>query len=112
MEDIARQLDHVRDELVHLLHDYTVANDKGRAAIYRRCEMLGGEVQELVGLLKLAIRDVNNEAAQHADTDPVYADEIERLSRESLEAIHAAGEEVSCAVKLLRESQATSDETS
>jgi hypothetical protein len=105
MEDIARQLDNVRSEMVSLLYDYTLATESQRTEIYEQCETLGGEVQELIGLLKLSIRGTNRQAAAHAEVDPDYAAQIDRMSRESLSAIHSAGQEVSAAVRALRESR-------
>ena len=91
MEGIAQELDEVRDELVSLLQDYPYAGDRDRERIYERCETLGGEIQELVGLLKLAIRSTDRAVAAEADGDPEYAREVSRLSRESLASIHFAG---------------------
>lgn len=105
MEDIAKQLDNVRDEMVQLLRSYPYAGERERGDIYRRCEYLGGEIQELIGVLKLAIRNSNREAAVEADTDPAYWDEVNRLSTQSLAAIHSAGEEVAAAIAMLRESR-------
>jgi hypothetical protein len=105
MEDIARQLDSVRDEMVQLLRSYPYAAEGERAEIYRRCEFLGGEIQELIGVLKLAIRNSNREASVDADQDPSYWDEVNRLSTQSLCAIHSAGEEVAAAITMLRESR-------
>jgi hypothetical protein len=106
MEEFAAQLDEVRSELVQLLRDYPFASEHDRDLIYERCELLGGEIQELVGLVKLAIRDTNRQAAIEAPGDLEYLEEIDRLSGESLAAIHAAGEEVNIAVRLLRDSRA------
>jgi hypothetical protein len=105
MEDIAHELDQVRDEMVALLREYPYASDRERALIYERCELLGGEIQELVGLLKLSIRNADREAAAEADNDPAYYAEITRLARESMAAIHSAGEEVAAAITMLRESR-------
>jgi hypothetical protein len=105
MENIAQQLDEVRDEIVTLLREYPYASNRDRDEIYQRCELLGGEIQELVGLLKLAIRTTNQEAACEADSDPEYYAEICRLSEESLSAIHTAGLEVAAAISMLRESR-------
>ena len=105
MENIAQQLDEVRDEIVTLLREYPYASNRDREEIYERCELLGGEIQELVGLLKLAIRTTNHEAACEADADPEYYAEICRLSEESLTAIHTAGLEVAAAISMLRESR-------
>ncbi|HPJ73034.1 MAG TPA: hypothetical protein PK636_10135, partial [bacterium] len=41
--------------------------ERERVEIYRRCEYLGGEIQELIGVLKLAIRNSNREAEGEAD---------------------------------------------
>lgn len=105
MEDIARQLDEVRDEMIALLHEYPYAADRDRETIYERCELLGGEIQELVGLLKLAIRTTNREANEESADDPEYTSEIARLSTESLKAIHSAGQEVAAAIAMLRETR-------
>lgn len=105
MEDIAQQLDTVRDEMVQLLRSYPYAGERERTEIYHRCEYLGGEIQELIGVLKLAIRMSNREAAVEADNDPAYWDEVNRLSTQSLAAIHSAGEEVAAAIAMLRESR-------
>lgn len=109
MEETARQLDNVRDELVSLLYQYTVAAEPEKSRIYERCETLGGEIQELIGLLKLSIRTADRDASEQSDVDPEYARQIGRMSHESLAAIHAAGEEVNAAVKLLRESRPLQD---
>ena len=105
MEETARKLDNVRDELVSLLYQYSAATEPQRAEIYERCESLGGEIQELIGLLKLAIRNANREADEQSECDPQYARQIGRMTQESLAAIHAAGQEVNSAVRLLRESR-------
>lgn len=110
MEDIARELDEVRDEMIALLHEYPYASDRDRDHIYERCELLGGEIQELVGLLKLAIHETNHDADDRNERDPEYSAEITRLSRESLRAIHVAGEEVAAAIALLRETRCRSGE--
>ena len=110
MEAIALELDQVRDELVGLLQDYPYAGERDRELIYERCETLGGEIQELVGLLKLAIRSTDRAAAAEADRDPEYAREVSRLSQESLAAIHLAGMEVSAAISALREARPERDE--
>ena len=109
MEETARQLDTVRDELVSLLYQYTVAPEPDRSQIYERCETLGGEIQELIGLLKLSIRTADHDASEQSEADPEYAEQICRMSHESLAAIHAAGEEVNAAVRLLRESRPLHD---
>lgn len=105
VEDIARELDEVRDEMIDLLHEYPFASDRDRGVIYDRCELLGGEIQELVGLLKLAIRHTNAEMDAEDRRDPEYQEEVSRLSRESLNAIHLAGQEVAAAITLLRETR-------
>jgi hypothetical protein len=105
MEDIAHQLDEVRDEMVSLLREYPYASDRERDIIYERCEMLGGEIQELVGLLKLAIRSADREAVTDRERDPDYSEEISRLARESMTAIHSAGLEVAAAITMLRETR-------
>jgi len=103
MEDIAKQLDDVRDEMVQLLNEYPYVEGREREDIYERCEVLGGEIQELVGLLKIAIRSANQEAEAERDADPTYSDQIQKLSSESLAAIHEAGVEVSAVISVLRE---------
>jgi hypothetical protein len=110
MEEIANQLDQVREEMAHLLQAYATADDTSREHIYERCESLGGEIQELVGLLKMTIYNANREAEAERDTDPAYALEIAELSRDSLAAIHAAGREVSAAITLLRSAHDDPDE--
>ncbi len=105
MEHIARQLDEVRDEMIALLHEYPYASDRDRDTIYERCELLGGEIQELVGLLKLAIRTTNREVDAESASDAEYSLEIARLSSESLHAIHSAGQEVASAIAMLRETR-------
>ena len=110
MEEIANQLDQVREEMAQLLHAYATADESSREHIYHRCESLGGEIQELVGLLKLTIYNANREAEAEADSDPIYAREIAELSRDSLAAIHAAGREVSAAITLLRSSREEEEE--
>jgi len=112
MEAIAQELDQVRDELVRLLQDYPYACESDRDNIYQRCESLGGEIQELVGLLKLAIRNTDRAASAEADCDPDYTQEVSRLSRESLVAIHEAGQEVSAAIDMLREARDVPDDLS
>ena len=111
VEDIAKQLDDVRDEMVQLLRTYPYAPERERVEIYRRCEYLGGEIQELIGVLKLAIRNSNREAEGEADNDPAYWDEVSRLSAQSLAAIHSAGEEVAAAITMLRESRGEDSES-
>ena len=110
MEDIARQLDDVRDEMVQLLNDYPHVDGQDRENIYERCEVLGGEIQELVGLLKMAIRSANKEAEIERNSDPTYSDQIRQLSDESLAAIHEAGVEVSAVIAVLRERRNELDE--
>jgi len=110
VEDIARQLDDVRDEMVQLLNDYPHVEGREREDIYERCEVLGGEIQELVGLLKLAIRSAKSEAESERDSDPTYSNQIDRLSQESLAAIHEAGVEVSAVISVLRERRTEFDE--
>jgi NAD-dependent DNA ligase len=56
-------------------------------------------------VLKLAIRSTNREAEASAADDPAYWEEVSRLSNESLNAIHGAGEEVAAAIAMLRESR-------
>ena len=109
METTARQLDEVRSEMVHLLQEYPFASDGDREIIYERCELLGGEIQELVGLLKLTICQTTREANLESDDDEAYTQEIARLSTESLHAIHAAGEEVANAIAMLREARGEPD---
>ena len=109
VEETARQLDNVRDELVNLLYQYTTADEPERSRIYERCETLGGEIQELIGLLKLSIRSANRDADAQSEADPEYARQIDQMSHESLVAIHAAGQEVNSAVRLLRESRPLTD---
>lgn len=103
MEDIAKQLDDVRDEMVQLLNEYPYVEGQEREDIYERCEVLGGEIQELVGLLKIAIRSANQEAESERNSDPAYSEQIQKLSSESLAAIHEAGVEVSAVISVLRE---------
>ncbi len=105
MEATARQLDDVRDEMVELLRQYPFASDSDREVIYERCEVLGGEIQELVGVLKLAIRTTSREVCEDGGEDEAYTAEIARLSSQSLAAIHAAGEEVAEAIAMLRETR-------
>lgn len=105
MEHIARKLDAVRDEMVQLLREYPYVSETERNDIYHRCEFLGGEIQELVGVLKVAICASSREAAEEADRDPSYWSEVSRLSRQSLAAIHSAGEEVAAAITMLREAR-------
>ncbi len=110
MEDIAKQLDDVRDEMVQLLNEYPHVEGQERNDIYERCEVLGGEIQELVGLLKMAIRSANQEAEAESETDPAYTEQIQKLSNESLAAIHEAGVEVSAVISVLRDRRTELDE--
>ena len=112
IDEIAQQLDDVRTEMLQLLQEYSEANEFGQEYIYQRCESLGGEIQELVSLLKLHIRTANRQVYAEGQHDPAYAAEIERVSRASLVAVHAAGLEVAGAVRMLRETRPDAESTS
>jgi len=105
IDEIAQQLDDVRTEMLQLLQEYSEANEFGREYIYQRCESLGGEIQELVSLLKLHIRTANQQVGVEKQNDPAYAAEIDRVSQASLAAVHSAGLEVAEAIRMLRETR-------
>lgn len=103
MDDIAQQLDRVRREMAHLLSSYPGAATARKQEILNRCEMLGGEVQELVGVLKLSIRKVINGAQSLEDAPAEELSHLGRIARYGLRVAHCAGEEVSAAVRLIRQ---------
>ncbi len=105
IEEIACQLDTVRQEMAWLLNAYTEADERDRDQIYERCETLGGEIQELVALLKLTVQTARRAAEAEAGSDPAYCQEITELTQDSLAAIHAAGTEAATAISVLRESR-------
>ena len=103
MDDIAQELDQLRQEFAHLLSTYPSAPPEVKAGILDQCEHLGGEVQELVGVLKLAIRNVIDESSSATADEPADAEHLERIARHGLRVAHCAGEEVSAAVRLIRQ---------
>ncbi|MCK4659943.1 MAG: hypothetical protein KAV82_10520 [Phycisphaerae bacterium] len=106
MDDIAEQLDQVRGEFAHLLSAYPGASSEEKQEILDHCEFLGGEVQELVGVLKLSIHRITNIALSSIEEEaPREADQLEQIARQGIRVAHGAGEEVSAAVRLIRQLQ-------
>lgn len=103
MDDIALQLDEVRREMAHLLSAYPGSAEERKLEILTRCEALGGEVQELVGVLKLSIRKVlaGAQGSDGASTEDL--NHLDQIARYGLRVAHCAGEEVSAAVRLIRQ---------
>ena len=106
MDDVARQLDEVRREIAGLLSAYPDASADDKRDILNECEYLGGEVQELVGVLKLSIRQILGAVQELPDCDADEADHLEQIAQYGLRAAHCAGEEVSAAVRLIRQLRA------
>ncbi|MCP4593862.1 MAG: hypothetical protein GY842_24270 [bacterium] len=103
MDDIAQQLDDVRREIAQLLSTYPSATDDEKQEILNECEFLGGEVQELVGVLKLSIRQIMDATRSlHEDESPEY-DHLTQIANCGIRVAHCAGEEVSAAVRLIRQ---------
>jgi len=112
MDGIAQELDQVRREFAHLLSAYTSAPPEAKKDILNQCEHLGGEVQELVGVLKLAIRNVIDASRPPTGDESPDVEHLEQIANHGLRVAHCAGEEVSAAVRLirqLREKQSTSE---
>ena len=112
MDDIANQLDDVRREIARLLSSYPTAPDDQKGEILVECDRLGGEVQELVGVLKLSIQRVLGTMRELPDDEDGEIEHVEQIARHGLRVAHCAGEEVSAAVRLirqLREKQAAGD---
>jgi hypothetical protein len=103
MDDIAQQLDQVRREMAHLLSTYPGSGTDRKTEILNRCEALGGEVQELVGVLKLSIRKVLLGAHRIENAEPQELGHLDQIARYGLRVAHCAGEEVSAAVRLIRQ---------
>jgi hypothetical protein len=103
MEDLALQMDSIREELCRLLDLYEHANPEQQRAIARRCEQLGGQVQDLVGMLKFSLLQMRREAESYDDGHQEYADQVDEVTRVGLQTIHTAGQEVARAIRFLRE---------
>ena len=103
VDDIAQQLDQVRREMAHLLSTYPGSATDRKTEILNRCEALGGEVQELVGVLKLSIRNVLLGAHKIENAEPQELGHLDQIARYGLRVAHCAGEEVSAAVRLIRQ---------
>ena len=102
MDDIAQQLDWVRREIAHLLSSYADAPAEVKQSILDQCDRLGGEVQELVGILKLNIRQITDATCSLHEDDSPERKHLEQIARYGLRVAHCAGEEVSAAVRLIR----------
>ena len=107
MDDVARQLERARREIAGLLRAYPGVSDAEKEVILDECEHLGGEVQELVGLLKIGIRDVVSTTRALHEDEPARLGHVEQIARYGLRVAHCAGEEVSAAVRLIRRLRAT-----
>ncbi len=105
MDDIALQLDQVRQEIARLLSSYSNASTERKQEILTECDRLGGEVQELVGLLKLSIRKVLKLTSPQYEGPSAERDHLEQLAQYGLRVAHCAGEEVSAAIRLIRQLQ-------
>jgi hypothetical protein len=103
MEDLAVQMDSIREELCRLLDLYEHADADQQRAIARRCEQLGGQVQDLVGMLKFSLLQMRREAESYDEAYGDYADQVDEVTRVGLRTIHTAGQEVARAIRFLRE---------
>ncbi|UCG15558.1 MAG: hypothetical protein JSV19_09715 [Phycisphaerales bacterium] len=102
MEQLAIQMDRIRDELCRLLDMYDEADRPQQRAIARRCEELGGQVQDLVGMLKFSLLELRKEAQEIGGGSNDQAEEVEQVTNLGLQTIHAAGQEVAQAIRCLR----------
>lgn len=102
MEDLAQQMDRVRDELCRLLDMYEEANSDQRRAIARRCEQLGGQVQDLVAMLKFSLLQLRREARGSDGIEGEYCTKMNEVTTGGLRTIHAVGEEIAQAIRYLR----------
>ena len=103
MDQLARQMDRVREELCRLLDLYEEADPTQRRAIASRCEQLGGQVQDLVGMLKFSLLQLREEAQTTSEANPEYVRQVADVTGNGLRAIHQAGEEIGQAIRFLRE---------
>jgi hypothetical protein len=102
MDDLAQQMDRVRDELCRLLDMYEEADAAQRRAIASRCEQLGGQVQDLVGMLKFSLLHLRQEARSSLGVDGEYRAKMDEVTTGGLRTIHAVGEEIAQAIRYLR----------
>ena len=102
MHDTAQELDVVRREIARLLSSYAGASEAEKQDILDHCDRLGGEVQELVGLLKLSIRQIMDATCALHEEESAELTHLEQSARYGLRVAHCAGEEVSAAVRLIR----------
>ena len=103
MEQLAIQMDRIRAELGRLLDMYDDADPPQQRAIARRCEELGGQVQDLVGMLKFSLLELRNEAQTMDGIEDDQAEQVEHVTSLGLQTIHAAGQEVAQAIRFLRD---------
>ena len=106
MDSIAQQLDEVRRKIARLLSAYPSAAASEQEEILSECEYLGGEVQELVGVLKLHIRQIVAATCALHEEDSAEAEHLVQIARHGIRVAHCAGEEVSAAVRLIRQLRA------
>ena len=102
MHDTAQKLDVVRREIARLLSSYAGASEAEKQEILDQCDRLGGEVQELVGILKLSIRQVMDATCALHEEESTELAHLEQIASYGLRVAHCAGEEVSAAVRLIR----------
>jgi len=103
MEDLAIEMDCIREELCDLLSRYEVADESEQQVIAERCEQLGGQVQDLVGMLKFSLLELRREAHDAGGEMDEHLDQVEEVTDLGLRTIHAAGQEVARAIRFLRE---------
>ncbi len=103
MEDLAIEMDCIREELCDLLSRYEEADAVEQRAIAERCEQLGGQVQDLVGMLKFSLLELRREAHEAGGEMIDQLDQVEEVTDLGLRTIHAAGLEVARAIRFLRE---------
>ena len=102
MQRLLDQLEFTRRELSRLLTLCQQASPDQREWITERCDSLGGDVQELVGLLKLALFRVRQEAADEHSTNPHAAAKKETMATAALQAVDQASDEIGKAIRVLR----------
>jgi hypothetical protein len=95
-------MESIRRELGRLVHRYGRAGEAERERIVARCDVLGGELQELFGLVKLALLRTHEQALDASVGCPDIMIRTENATREALQAVHQAAEEIAGAVRVLR----------
>jgi hypothetical protein len=102
MTELAQRLNEMRDVVAVLLREYHVTSNTRRSQIFEHCKQIARAADQIVGALKLAVRQADHEAATTQELQPEYAANMARFAREGFHAMQHSASFIARGLEILR----------